>query len=177
MASGKAGQPLTFEKGRHTHSSTLGQAEDSRCRLLHPTCCSRRSVCLASVSKVAAGPGSFCDQVNWWNNLGDPHFARCETKTCKLYKQLQRIGCRQAPFWQKAPAFRCTGLVSFVASCTMLHGSGESGINLSDVSIIWPWVNTPCCRGAPPPSVTNPCRAGFVSNPCRAALLGHLQYY
>ena len=32
-------------------------------------------------------------------------------------------------------------------------------------------------RGPPPPSVTNPCRAGFVSNPCRAALLGHLQYY
>ena len=29
-------------------------------------------------------------------------------------------------------------------------------------------------RGPPAPSVTNPCRAGFVSNPCRAALLGHL---
>ena len=36
---------------------------------------------------------------------------------------------------------------------------------------IWGWVNTPCCRGAPPPSVTNPCRAGFVTNLCRTALL------
>ena len=35
----------------------------------------------------------------------------------------------------------------------------------------------PVLSRAPPPSVTNPCRAGFVSNPCRAALLGHLQYY
>ena len=35
----------------------------------------------------------------------------------------------------------------------------------------------PVLSRGPPPSVTNPCRAGFVSNPCRAALLGHLQYY
>ena len=32
-------------------------------------------------------------------------------------------------------------------------------------TVIWPWVNTPCCRGAPPPSVTNPCRAALLGAP------------